>query len=158
MKAMTEINERPIVFALSNPTSKAECTAEQAYTWSDGKVLFSCGSPFDPVTYKGKTYVPRQGNNSYVFPGIGLGAILAQCKEITQEVFLSAAHTCADMVTEDDLAHGSLYPSLTRVREISHLVAVNIIKLALATGQAQIEAPADIEKFVTDNMYTPDYE
>ena len=158
VKAMTEINERPIVFALSNPTSKAECTAEQAYTWSDGKVLFSCGSPFDPVTYKGKTYVPRQGNNSYVFPGIGLGAILAQCKEITQEVFLSAAHTCADMVTEDDLAHGSLYPSLTRVREISHLVAVNIIKLALATGQAQIEAPADIEKFVTDNMYTPDYE
>lgn len=158
VKDMTEINERPIVFALSNPTSKAECTAEQAYTWSDGKVLFSCGSPFDPVTYKGKTYVPRQGNNSYVFPGIGLGAILAQCKEITQEVFLSAAHTCADMVTEDDLAHGSLYPSLTRVREISHLVAVNIIKLALATGQAQIEAPADIEKFVTDNMYTPDYE
>ncbi len=157
VKTMTEINERPIIFALSNPTSKAECTAEQAYTWSDGKALFSCGSPFAPVTYKGKTYVPRQGNNSYVFPGIGLGAILSQCKEITQEVFLSAAHTCANMVTEEDLAQGSLYPSLTRVREISREVAANIIELALRTGQAQIERPADIRQYVTDHMYNPGY-
>ncbi len=157
VKTMTEINERPIIFALSNPTSKAECTAEQAYTWSDGKALFACGSPFAPVTVNGKTFVPRQGNNSYVFPGIGLGAILARCKEIKQDVFLSASHTCADMVTEEDLAQGSLYPSLTRVREISLEVAINIIKLALRTGQAQIEEPADIRQFVLDNMYKPEY-
>ena len=157
IRLMSSINARPLIFALSNPTSKAECTAEQAYTWSDGRALFSCGSPFAPVTYNGKVYVPRQGNNSYVFPGIGLGAILAQCKEIGQDVFLSASHTCADMVTEQDLAQGSLYPSLTRVREISHAVAVNIIKLALKTGTARIEAPEDISQFVWDHMYTPEY-
>ena len=157
IRLMASINAKPLIFALSNPTSRAECTAEQAYTWSDGRALFSCGSPFPPVTYNGKVYVPRQGNNSYVFPGIGLGAILAQCKEIGQDVFLSASHTCADMVTEQDLAQGSLYPSLTRVREISHAVAVNIIKLALKNGTAQIQEPADISKFVWDHMYHPEY-
>ncbi|MCI6530206.1 MAG: NAD-dependent malic enzyme [Mesosutterella sp.] len=158
VKAMAEINERPIIFALSNPTSKAECTAEQAYTWSDGRALFSCGSPFSPVTYKGKTFVPRQGNNSYVFPGIGLGAILGRCKELGEDVFLSAAHTCADMVTPEDLAQGSLYPSLTRVRDISLAVAVNIIKLAFRNGTAQIEQPADIVQYVKDRMYVPNYD
>src|SRR5205085_251470 len=112
LQAMAELNERPIVFALSNPHSKAECTAETAYRHTGGRALFACGSPYDPVKLDGKTYVPRQGNNSYIFPGVGLGATAIGSRLITDEMFMAAAHTLAYLVTPEDIEQGSLYPAL----------------------------------------------
>ena len=106
LRTMAEINKQPIIFALSNPTSKAECSAEEAYRHTDGRALFACGSPYDPVTINGKTFVPRQGNNSYIFPGVGLGAIASETRLVTDEMFMAAAHTLAQMVSEEDLQTG----------------------------------------------------
>jgi malate dehydrogenase (oxaloacetate-decarboxylating)(NADP+) len=102
------LNKRPIVFALSNPTSKSECTATQAYRWSDGRALFACGSPFDPVTLDGRTHVPRQGNNSYIFPGVGLGVIVSGASRVTDEMFMAAANELAAQVRDEDLRQGSV--------------------------------------------------
>ena len=123
VRAMAAQNKRPIVFALSNPTSKSECTATQAYRWSDGRALFACGSPFDPVTLDGRTHVPRQGNNSYIFPGVGLGVIVSRSTRVTDEMFMAAAHTLAEQVTEHDLQQGSLYPPLQHIRDVSAHIA-----------------------------------
>src|ERR1700694_2477673 len=112
VRTMASLNERPIVFALSNPTSKAECTATQAYRWSDGRALFACGSRFDPVTIAGQSFVPRQGNNSYIFPGVGLGVIVSGASRVTGEMFMVAAHTLAEEVTEGDVRQGSLDQAL----------------------------------------------
>jgi malate dehydrogenase (oxaloacetate-decarboxylating)(NADP+) len=110
VRKMAALNARPIVFALSNPTSKSECTAEQAYRWSDGRALFACGSPFDSVSVGGKVLVPRQCNNSYIFPGMGLGVIACRATRVTESMFMAAARTLADQVTPADLAQGSLFP------------------------------------------------
>ncbi|HKU06181.1 MAG TPA: NAD-dependent malic enzyme, partial [Bradyrhizobium sp.] len=108
LRLMGELNERPIVFALSNPTSKSECSAEEAYRYTEGRALYACGSPYDPVKLAGKTFVPRQGNNSYIFPGVGLGAIASRSRLVTDEMFMTAAHALADCVNPDDLDQGSL--------------------------------------------------
>jgi malate dehydrogenase (oxaloacetate-decarboxylating)(NADP+) len=125
LEDMARINARPIVFALSNPTSQSECTAEQAYRSTDGRALFACGSPFDPVTHGGTTHVPRQGNNSYIFPGVGLAAVATRATRVTDEMFMAAAHSLAHDVTESDLAQGSLYPALPRIREVSANIAAS---------------------------------
>ncbi|KHJ83855.1 malic enzyme, NAD binding domain protein, partial [Oesophagostomum dentatum] len=127
IKEMCKINERPIIFALSNPTIKAECTAKEAYEHSDGKALYASGSPFDDVEYKGKLYKPGQGNNSYIFPGVGLAAVLWKAKNIPEEVFLIAARTCARMTPDKVIEkYGRLYPRLSNVRELSVQIAIDV--------------------------------
>jgi malate dehydrogenase (oxaloacetate-decarboxylating)(NADP+) len=157
LKAMAAINKRPIVFALSNPTAKAECTAEQAYRATEGRALFASGSPFDPVAVGGRTYVPRQCNNSYVFPGVGLGAISCGSTRVTDEMFLAAARTLAAQVSEADLAQGSLYPPLARVRDVSARIAAAVAEVAYARGLAAIPRPADVLADVRAKMYEPSY-
>ena len=154
---MARINQRPIVFALSNPTSKAECDAEQAYRGTGGRVLFACGSPFDPVQLDGKTFVPRQCNNSYIFPGVGLGAISSRTRRITDAMFMAAAHTLAHLVTESDLAQGSLYPALTRIREVSLHIATAVADVAYKNGLAGKPRPDDVQTDVQSQMYDPRY-
>ncbi|MCC6609142.1 MAG: NAD-dependent malic enzyme [Burkholderiales bacterium] len=157
LEAMARINARPIVFALSNPTSKAECTADEAYRWTGGRALFACGSPFDPVTIEGKTLVPRQGNNSYIFPGVGLGLIAARARRATDAMFLAAARALAEQVTADDLAQGSLYPALARVRDVSAHIAAAVVKVAVADGVAGVQRRARLLPFVQSQMYDPRY-
>lgn len=157
VEAMSAINERPAVFALSNPTSNAECTAEQAFEWSKGKVLFTSGSPFKSVTYGGKTYRLGQGNNAYIFPGVGLAALSVQAKEINNPMFLSAAHALADQVTEDDLESGALYPPLTNIREVSLNIAVSVAEKAFEYNLSTIERPADLKAYIASTMYDPRY-
>ena len=154
---MSAINDRAVIFALSNPTSKAECTAEQAYTWSKGKAVFSSGSPFGKITYQGKDFRPGQGNNAYVFPGIGLGAVTCHARIIPDEFFLTAAHTLAQLVEEKDIQQGSLYPPLTDLRKISLEIAVSVSEKAYELGLARIERPKDLKKSIQDYMYDPRY-
>ena len=154
---MARLNERPIVFALSNPTSKSECTAGEAYTATEGRALFACGSPFDPVTIGGRTMVPRQGNNSYIFPGVGLGAIVSRTSRITDDMFMAAATTLAGLVEPADLAQGSLYPALSRVRDVSAHIAAAVAKIAFAKGLAGVPEPGDALAFVRARMYEPRY-
>ena len=154
---MSAINEQPVIFALSNPTSKAECTAEQAYQWSNGKVIFSSGSPFDKVVFKGKEYHPGQGNNAYVFPGIGLGAIVSNAKTIPDELFLVASRTLAGLVSEQNLQKGALYPRLTEIRNISLNIATAVAERVFELGISHNAKPENLKQFVEDYMYDPKF-
>ena len=157
VEAMARLNRRPILFALSNPTSKSECTAEEAYTWSEGRAIFASGSPFPPVMYKGKAFVPGQGNNAYIFPGVGLGVIASEAARVTDEMFFVAAKTLADLVTEDDLGEGRIYPSLTRIRDVSAAIATAVANLAFQRGLTTMSRPANLAAHVRAQMYDPTY-
>jgi len=157
LRTMAEINEQPIVFALSNPTSKAECSAEEAYRHTDGRALFACGSPYDPVTLNGKTFVPRQGNNSYIFPGVGLGAIACGATLVTDEMFMAAARTLAGLVTDDDLKQGSLYPALPRIREVSVQIAAAVARVAYRRSLAAQQKPKNLLARIKGQVYDARY-
>jgi len=157
IEIMSKINERPIIFSLSNPTSKSECSAEQAYSYSEGRVIFASGSPFPPLEVNGKTVVPGQGNNVYIFPGVGFGAIVAGAKVITDEMFYIAAKELAKQVTEDDLSKGRIYPSLKKIREVSLHIATAVANIVFEKGLSTIERPENLLEFVRSQMYEPNY-
>lgn len=157
VEAMARLNKRPIIFALSNPTDHAECTAEEAYHWSDGRALFAAGVPFAPVSYKGKVFVPGQGNNLYVFPAVALAVYATQAKRVPDELFIAAAHGVADLVTTAELDSGLLYPPQSNILDTEMRAAVRVAEAIFARGLAGVSKPADMAAFIASHMYKPEY-
>lgn len=157
VRAMARHNERPIVFPLSNPTSKSECTAQQAYEWSDGRAVFASGSPFPACEVGGRKFVPGQGNNAYIFPGLGLGAVVAGVRRVTDTMFYVAARTLAELVDPKDLEFGLLYPRLAQIRTVSAHIATAVAANAYEEGLATAPRPADLGKAVAEAMYDGRY-
>jgi malate dehydrogenase (oxaloacetate-decarboxylating)(NADP+) len=157
LEMMAHVNDRPIIFALSNPTSKAECTAEQAYTWTDGRAVFASGSPFPPVTIAGRVHTPGQANNSYIFPGVGLGLLVSGARRVTDAMFFAAARALADQTSESDLQGGRVFPRVTRMREVALAVAVAAAAVAYEQDLATLRCPSDISAAVRRYMYSPQY-
>jgi malate dehydrogenase (oxaloacetate-decarboxylating)(NADP+) len=157
VETMCGNHPQPVVFALSNPTSKAECTAAQAYEWSRGAAIFASGSPFQPVVYQGRTRVPGQGNNVYIFPGVGMGVLASGSRAVTDEMFLAAARTLAAMVTPAELATGRVFPSLANIREVSLRIATAVAAIAHDRGLARVPRPPDLATDIRQRMYQPEY-
>lgn len=149
--------ERPIIFPYSNPTSKSECTAEQAYTWTNGKAIFASGSPFPPFTFNGTTHTPSQGNNVYIFPAMGLAVLAAKPTHIPDAAFSIAAHALSELVTPERFASGLVYPPLTEIRASAHVVATAVATYFFDSGLATAPRPENVEAFVTEMSYKPDY-
>jgi malate dehydrogenase (oxaloacetate-decarboxylating)(NADP+) len=157
IEAMSRVNERPIIFALSNPTDKAECSAEQAYTWSKGKALFAAGVQFPEVTIKGKTFHPGQANNFYIYPALGLATYVARPRRITDECFIVAAQASADQVGPELRAKGMLFPSQSQILEMEVSSATRIAQFMFEKGLATVKQPADIRKWIEGQLYSPHY-
>ncbi|KAK1662568.1 hypothetical protein QYE76_050727 [Lolium multiflorum] len=158
VEAMASFNERPIIFSLSNPTSHSECTAEEAYNWTQGRAVFASGSPFDPVEYNGKTYVPGQSNNAYIFPGFGLGVVISGATRVHEDMLLAASETLAEQATQENFDKGSIFPPFTNIRKISAQIAASVAAKAYELGLAtRLPRPRDLEKYAESCMYTPIY-
>jgi len=157
IQTMSRIHERPVVLALSNPTDHAECTAEQAYTWSKGKAIYAAGVQFPPVHSNGQTFLPGQANNFYVFPAIGMAVFATQASRITDEMFIEAARTIADQVPSDLLNQGLLYPLQSSILETEIEAAARVAKLVFDSGLARVNRPADMVAFIREHVYKPQY-
>jgi len=157
IEAMARVNERPIIFPYSNPTSRSECTAEEAYKWSGGRAIFASGSPFPPVQIGGRSFVPGQGNNVYIFPAMGMAILATEATRVTEEMFIVAAKAVAAQVTEENLASGLIYPPQSRIFEASLSVAATIAAHVFDKGLARVPRPADIEAHLRATAYRPAY-
>jgi malate dehydrogenase (oxaloacetate-decarboxylating)(NADP+) len=157
IEAMSRINERPVVLALSNPTEHAECTAEQAYTWSKGKAIYAAGVQFPPVHLNGQTLVPGQANNFYIFPAVGMAIYATEASRVTDEMFIEAAAGVADQVSPDLLKQGLLYPLQANILETEIQTAARVAKLVFDSGLASVPRPADMVAFIRSHVYKPEY-
>jgi len=157
IEAMAEINHRPIIFPYSNPTSRSECTAEEAYRWSDGRAIFASGSPFPPVEIGGKTMVPGQGNNVYIFPAMGMAVFATEATRITDEMFIVAARAVAEQVTDANLASGLIYPPQSRIFAASEYAAAKVAENIFDKGLARVERPKDVTALIQSRAYRPAY-
>jgi malate dehydrogenase (oxaloacetate-decarboxylating)(NADP+) len=157
VETISKLNERPIIFALSNPTDKAECTAEQAYTWSKGKALYAAGVQFPDVKVDGQTFHPGQANNFYIFPAVGLAVYATRAKRITDEVFIVVAQGSADQVTEEQRSHGMLFPSQADILEVEVAIATRTAEYIFDNGLATVERPTDIRSWIEGQLYNPQY-
>jgi malate dehydrogenase (oxaloacetate-decarboxylating)(NADP+) len=155
--AMAEINERPIIFPYSNPTSRSECTAEEAYRWSDGRAVFASGSPFPPLEIAGDKFVPGQGNNVYIFPAMGMAVFATEATRVTEEMFIVAAKAVAEQVTDEDLSVGLIYPPQSRILEASLHVAERVASYIFDKGLARVPRPDDIGSLIRTRAYHPVY-
>lgn len=157
VEKMSQINDRPVILALSNPTEHAECTAEQAYRWSNGKAIYAAGVQFDPVDFGGKTYRPSQANNCYIFPAVGMAIVATQAKRVTDEMFIEAARAVADQIKPEHHEEGLLYPPQSEILETEIRTAARVAKLVFDSGLARVERPEDIEAFIRSHVYEPQY-
>ncbi|MGD0657573.1 MAG: NAD-dependent malic enzyme [Syntrophorhabdales bacterium] len=157
VESMARINERPVILALSNPTEHAECTPEQAYNWSKGKAIYAAGVQFAPVRYNGRTYLPGQANNFYIFPAIGMAIYATQAKRVTDEMFIEAGQAVADQVPPDLLEQGLLYPLQSNIFEAEVQTAARVAKLVFDSGLARVERPGDMVAFIRQHVCKPEY-
>ena len=157
IEAMSRINRCPIIFPYSNPTSHSECTAEEAYRWSEGRAIFASGSPSGPVRFGGKTFLPGQGNNVYIFPAMGMAIYATEARRVTDSMFIEAAKAVAEQVTSHDLDMGLIYPPQSEILKTSLHVAEKVATLIFDLGLAGIERPADIKAYIESKAYRPRY-
>jgi malate dehydrogenase (oxaloacetate-decarboxylating)(NADP+) len=157
VETMSKLNDRPIIFALSNPTDKAECTAEQAYTWSRGKALYAAGVQFADVTLNGRTFHPGQANNFYIFPAIGLATYVARPRRLNDACFIAAAEASADQVDSSLRAKGMLFPSQANILETEVTTAARVAEFMFDQGLAPVERPRDIRSWIERQLYKPEY-
>jgi malate dehydrogenase (oxaloacetate-decarboxylating)(NADP+) len=157
IEAMSRLNDRPIIFALSNPTEHAECTPQAAYEWSKGKALYAAGVQFPPVSFGKMTFLPGQANNFYIFPAVGMAIYATQPKRVTDEMFIEAAHALADQVTPAELEQGLLFPPQANILETEIKVAARVAKVVFDSDLAGVARPKDYEAFIRGHVYKPEY-